>query len=307
MRPSFQLHSHLRVVGLLAAWTALAGCESTVALGSECPAVMGPCPVPSAPDVPTEATPPPTGMRDPPVARPLDAGSDAAGGQAMVDAKPPPAPSDADANTSRELYPEILNPSFELPPNAKPGDIAAISLVGGAMLSRWHTCQQVAGGAGLAVMRAETELPDLALDGGLPVMEPLKPSHGSSFISARPTIFVVGLFVLPLIHELPEPLRAGQRYAFAIDVRVSNEEEVTLRVGGANSGSSCDASTYTELYRTEPLAPAEPLEHPEWRTICVRFTPEREYSHLLLQAGFPAITTARLDFDNIRPIEGCPE
>jgi hypothetical protein len=279
-----------------AALVLLAGCSDTISLGSECPQQLGPC-VQSGLDASVEPTtvppPPPVAVVDARVtvmdsARPVpDAGSPV-----------PPMPSqDAGPTSSRALLPALRNRSFEIVDGGAPGAVAAISLVPGtASIQPWHTCQAFAADRVIA-MKASTEeaLPTTTPDGGAP--ELVLPRDGRAFVTAQPPVGF-DLLVLPLIQKLEEPLRAGQRYAFGLDVRTTGDLAATLLVRGTNGEDGCRQVQ-------EGLTRSEPILSDEWQSLCFEFVPPFDYTHLLLQANFELLSDSSLYFDNLRPLEGC--
>ena len=82
---------------------------------------------------------------------------------------------------------------------------------------------------------------------------------------------------IPLFQELEEPLHAGQEYAFAIDVLSASSGRNILLLEAWGENDACELDHL--------LAATEVIEDGDWRTVCLRFVPDRDYTQLGLRAG----------------------
>jgi hypothetical protein len=287
-----------------------AGCADPVVLGSECLTASGVCeqskPLPDGDGVdaggaPSEADggedPPPSsldggGDEQPPM-EPRDSGGpprDAAMIPVIRDAaRPPPVPPDAGPAT----YPQFLNPSFELVDGGSEGEVSEFpnaQLPSESPIAPWYNnC------------RTGTTVTSMATYGLPGRMTTVTPSDGDTFVTD--TFPIVVLNTNGITQELTEPLVAGKRYAFAVDVYAQFDllmlRELVLDVMYPDPLVNC-------LGR--PLAVTTPIPPGSWQTRCIDFiAPEslaRPIRSLMLMANAPGDfvnITAALHFDNIRP------
>lgn len=283
------------LVGLVA----LAGCDAVVVLGSECSPLGEVCGASRE-----DALPGSSGEGGVGNAR------DASGGEAPLDAGETDAGSDAsdedsvdagfvivDAGRAAEdaasggvaLPLPAANPSFELSAGS-PGDFGA-SLLSTTDIAPWYQCQAV----GLSFLRVEKEV-----NVGTPnAPVPVTATEGENFL----------VYQFPYVADLPvhvyqqleQPLKAGQPYAFMIDVRTEGagaNNTLALAVRGTNL--RCDQLPMT--LATTPYLPSG-----SWEEVCVRFTPSVDLQHIAfvpVVKGIIAITF-RMFIDNIREDPRC--
>jgi hypothetical protein len=177
--------------------------------------------------------------------------------------------------------PAFSNPSFELQNGSKPGDVAAA--IDRPDITPWQTCQN-----------------DLML--GLEYVDPdgkngVNATDGNNYVVF--TFLYAVAYYAPVYQVLKEPLRAGQRYAFMIDVRADGVDgQLGLSVYGGNQG--CVAVN-------DNLVMTNFLKEGAWTPTCVTFTPAYDMPDIILLpraiAGFGA--PSRLSIDNIRADPSC--
>jgi hypothetical protein len=293
----------------------VSACEKTIVLGSECPSHNGAC---AKEHVPTEdgsdASDPghedgndagdaPTGT--------LDAGASGVGGGdaggrdagrldrdagvlPMRDARVP-----EDAGPA--LFPPFANPSFELSDGGKEGEIP-VNPQGGATstetpIAPWYECRN-----GTSVNSSVTT----GLPG--PNQVTIQPTDGKTFLTD--TFPIVALNVNGITQDLTEPLRAGQRYAFAVDLWAERDavqiSDLVLELAAADPLTGC------LLGRT--IASSPPIVPGGWRTLCMSFvTPTNNtlfsmgIRSLMFMVNAPGDYTnlTRLHIDNIRSTPQC--
>lgn len=266
-----------------------AACEQNVVLGSECPSQIGPCAQPeSDPDTRSpgadsdelsdaESRPPSGDVTDGGMTGDGTAASDAAqkvDGSSAGDAAAP-------------LFPAFRNPSFELIDGGMEGDLAASLTATRSPIEPWYACR-----GGMQVLSAAT-----TSDGTEVGARDGKTFFADSFPA-------IALNLNGLAQELREPLRAGQRYAFEVDLWSENGAVITsplvLQLAPVTVG---DCLPIAPL-----LAVSKPIEPGDWRPTCISFTAPREVSTIMLWAGAPADFSnwgARMFVDNIRPATSC--
>jgi hypothetical protein len=267
------------------------GCVENVPLGTEClPGQAGPCIVELD-----------SGDRDPPVEGPPDADmpDTAAPPRPDVDAGTPPdaAASDAGGETVSPP-PPLANFSFDFSsPNSIPGSVTSLSnLTSLTAISPWYTCQAIAQ-LGVNGVRAETGLAAGAIEGA-PAAS-VEPSEGKTFV----TIAYSGILTVSLLQQLATPLRAGQRYAFALDVLATRASaQLSLEVHANEQG--CLGGASHTLFKSPPITSSS------WSTVCVSFTSPADLPYLVLTvepnpelmdggtAG--SLIAPRLAFDRLR-------
>lgn len=121
------------------------------------------------------------------------------------------------------------------------------------------------------------------------------PRSGESFIDADLS-FSPGRSGLR--QDLAYPLRAGTRYSFLIDVRVSSDnEDGTLEIW----------SSQLDCLPTNKLAEITPISSRDWQTVCVSFLAPTDVWQLVLVPNVRSLvaTSGRLFFDNIHSDESC--
>ncbi len=271
----------VRFVAFLAGCIAT-GCGDGIALGSECPAFSVPC---------LERTP-----RD---SRDGAAQRDASGAPTQRDADAPP-PRDADAPPARDGgddgsseagpahvglgFPAIENASFEITSGSRAGGVVSSLAV---QVQPWLSCNAPGVGPGaypLADLRAGSP------SGSPGASEQLAPSEGAALVNASPD-------GTALAQILGEPMRQGMRYAFMVDLASSlGATGLSLEVQGTN----------TPCYAPTGLATAGPARAGVWTSLCVTFTPDRDYSTLsLFASSAERAADAHLFIDHIRADPRC--
>jgi len=276
---------------LLSAILPTLGCSELVSLGTMCPDGNGICAVGEDAARPVDAEP----------VSPNDSGTTTPRRDAGTVDGGAPEPTDAGRApiTDAVVFPLIRNAGIELT-DVVHGDVTTVSLPTATTIAPWFTCQPIGAGPGLATaVRAEgsTTLADNETPAGEVVTSP---DGSDTFVTIR---HLVTLVDLPLIERLAEPLRQGQRYAIAIDVRPGNSDaQLSLQVRGGNAEEVCNAPSQTVLAETDPIT------DPRWQTACLPFTTPVDYTHLILSVKSAVLRDARLFFDNIRPAsaEECP-
>jgi hypothetical protein len=270
---------------LLAAWT-LAGCQSTVLLGGECPtreACVGDGDRTgdgdgSAGEDASVGDGDRSGDGD---GAPSEAGVDAdvsgdAGDGDMV------TPADAGApDAAHTPMPDILNRSFERTEGEGSGDINGP--LAPAKADPWYHC--------LPPVQTQYLRLEQNTDG-------VKPSDGNYFFAFGYPAWV--MLPIPIYQHLQTPIRAGQRYAFLIDVQAisaGTDDRLGLEVWGGN----------THCLTTTTLATTPYQKNSEWITQCVAFTAQDDLTEIaLVPKNLNGIAvTDRLFLDNIRSDPSC--
>lgn len=277
----------------LALGATLSGCIEAIPLGSECPSAPGVC-QPMGLDAGRGASS--TGPSTPPHdAAPADAA------RAPIEAAvPPESDPPEDAGGPRQLLlPALDNLSFEFT-GSEPGDVTVIG-PNRSIIAPWYTCQPIGGGkAGpLSAVRAERAVLIVdARDADASVaIDSIQPTDGDTFVSEQ---YFAGLLSVPLVQQLAEPLRAGEEYGFAIDVRATGPmPRLALSVYGADGG--CLPSGNAHL-----LAIVQPERVRKWQTVCVRFVAPLPHTHLFFSVTSDSLLNGdRLFIDNIRQTAEC--
>jgi hypothetical protein len=269
-------HGLLPLTGALA----LLGCESMVALGGDCEPFGNTCGESSQPVHPR----PPDASNDAhtPEPSPHDGGGGADEGGWKSDTG---APWEPDAGTdagepTRALFPSLDNPSFELQNGTSAGDLGAS--LSTTDISPWYHCQV----PGASFLRVEEAVGDVL------------PAEGGAFMGFQYPYFAD--LPVPVFQTLAEPLRAGQTYAFMVDVRSEGAGADEMLALGVRGGSvRCSA--------VEMLANTEYLPVGAWESRCVRFTPRQDMTQLSLLPVVKGVIalTFKLYVDNIREDPSC--
>lgn len=244
-----------------------AGCTPLVVLGSDCPGGR------------EEAC---ADTQGPPDARPKPSEDAASPDAAVEDAG---APSDGGHDMPDAVALNVFNPDFERN-GGLGGDLLLHNLLGSinplpnvvfAELPHWYACWV------LSVSSVSWELDDAGV-----------PQRVGDYLS-----FVINNIAVR--QELPEPMRAGTKYALAMDVVSQPDNGASLYV--AIKGASAMCADGRLLGRSE-LLPA----HTGWTTTCVEFTADADYTHLLIVPGYEGPVpsgNARLLLDTLRPVPSC--
>lgn len=243
------------------------GCGDEVVLGSECGPGVVPCTQRDQRRRAADAS-----------AVPYDGAGDA--GEGATDG---PEPTDAgvvaDARVPSGAPWGIENPSFEVAPGSSAGAISTGST--GSNADPWTSCI----GTANLVNGASAST---GFGGGVQLL----PTDGAAFLSLSLGLFGPGGIVQPLA----APLRAGQRYAFAVDLASAGFTSPTLIV---RSGSSACTSATSELVQSSAVAPAQ-----AWSTQCIAFTPDADVNELVLAIG-NALAGGTLFVDHLREDPSC--
>ncbi len=257
-----------------------AGCEDKIALGSECPPFGGEC-LDRNPRANGDANEGNGGETTPP------SGSGSADGDAASPEMPRDGqvalPDDAGVVTPGSVFPTIRNGSLDMTGGSKDGGMLSYLQV---QASPWLSCSPPGYGPGAYPTGDLREFPV-----GTPKPEDtLIPTDGNGLIS-------VSADGTTLAQTLSEPLLAGQRYAFMIDVASTNRTtDMSLEVLGGSS--TC--------FSPEPLAVTPPAEPGVWTSVCISFTPTKNHRSIMLSASSPeASSGSRLFLDNIRADPSC--
>lgn len=273
----------------------LVGCESTILLGAECDARAG-CKKADLGDGDIEG--PGGGDGDQGdqggdgADRPAhgDSGFDAMdGGELPSDAGPA---LDATADDAAVLLPvldagpgtpppALRNPSFERVTGSGAGDLNFSAF---RALDPWYVCL------------APAQLDFVTVKENF---EGVTPTDGRYFVGFGYT-YVVDLTV-PIAQELATPLKAGQRYAFLVDVRSKSggAEQLGLIVRGGTNLTPCAFLT--------SLAETDYLPDNQWTTQCITFTPTTDLTQIAFMPknknGIAVFN--RFFIDNIRTDPSC--
>jgi hypothetical protein len=262
----------------------LGACDTTVVLGTDCPPLRGACvadegggPKDDAASGEHDADEPSPSDRDASES-PHDAAVDADAEPDAGDTEPPDATAEVDAGPA--LFPPFQNPSFELRDGSAPGNLPALEMP--SPIAPWYACRT--GLSALTSVRAGTLT--------------VEPTDGDTFLGD--SFPIVALNLNGLNQNFDPPLRAGQRYAFMVDLWSESGLSGSLALEVA-SASSCIPPVQT-LKATELLA------NGGWQPVCLRFTPPRDVSSLVLMVTAPEEYLnigARLYLDNIRSDPDC--
>jgi hypothetical protein len=290
--------SHLRppagVVRSVAAGLLLAmvGCSPLVALGTECPESRTVC---------MNAQPDEGDAMDAQVPMPIDGGEDASsspGADAARDATDP-APVftpllvqnrdfDRKGGVGGDL---VLSETVDAITLGVP-DSLGISL---ADVSNWYACWY-------GTVNSITW--QLDQDAGVPaVMGDYLSFTLNSALSRQGVIE-------PVRQQLAAPMEVGATYAFEMDVlsRPDNGAELYVEFRGRTlvAGDDCAVST---IDNGVSLARSEIIDAAGWTTVCLQFTAQDPFTHLLIVPGYEGPQpsgNARLRLDTLRQVSGCP-
>lgn len=253
-----------------------AACTDDVALGSECPPLGDACRV-RTPRLQDQAANGADAGRGPSSGD--DGGALAPDGQIEM-ASP-------DGGESGARFPALANPSLEMT-FAGPGSAAGGILSSFAVLATpWASCSAPGLGPGCYTIAD--------LRGNFPIGAPtadqrLAPTDGKTLVNASPD-------GTALAQTLGEPLEAGARYAFMVDLAsTTGAADLSLEVQGGTG----------PCFSPEPLATVGPAIPGVWTSFCVRFTPSKEHGSLVLSvSSATASTGTRLFIDNLRRDPRC--
>jgi hypothetical protein len=258
----------------------LGACDATVVLGTECPPLRGAC-VTGEGGAPQKDAASGEHDADEPSPPELDAS------ESPHDAAAEPDAGDTDASDASPevdvgpaLFPPFQNPSFELRDGSVAGNLSALEMP--SPIAPWYACR-----TGLSALSS-------ARGGSLTV----EATDGDTFLGD--SFPIVALNLNGLNQNFDPPLRAGQRYAFMVDLWSESGLSGSLALEVA-SATSCIPPVQT-LKATELLA------NGGWQSVCLRFTPPRDVSSLVLMVTAPEEYLnigARLYLDNIRSDPGC--
>ena len=284
------------VLLVLAGASVLAGCNSQVALGSQCPPIGREClatdrDVSSIPDSDPDPLPPGT----------LDAGRADAGGMEQEepeDAGPaeagplPDAPQDA-APPERNRFPVVDNGSFEVTSGPSTGSL--ISDFTGTAIEPWGSCN-----GGVVVAPDGSFRPVGITIPPFTAGNQEQPTDGDYLLYASVTTGAIA--GSELSQTLRQPLAPGESYAFAVDLRSSTGafDPLTLHVFGSDGSDTCP--------HDEDLAVSAPVQEANtWTTVCVQFVPRQSPAALILAPRFETGTGGTWFMDNLRPWDAdCP-
>jgi hypothetical protein len=274
---------------LLTSALLLPGCDATIVLGTECPLLRGACPKPDASaaedaglvgslDADGNPRNDAADDEDDDAAAQPEAGPSEPDGQAQPDAE---ADAETEVDAGPGLLPELQNPSFELSDGgSEAGNLTAFEMP--SPIAPWYACR-----TGLSVANS-------ARAGAVSV----EPTDGASFLGD--SFPIVALNLNGLNQDLTPPLKAGQRYAFVVDLWSEGGITSTLELHVVN-GASC-------LPTVARLASSGPLPNGAWQRRCITFTPGRDVATLGLMVSAPEEYLnigARLYVDNIRSEPDC--
>lgn len=275
-------------------------CAERISLGSECPTQSGRCSIANDGDDADDEQPGPDADIGPPEtdgkrdAGKLDASTSKDGGPKLPEAgsardsgSKPDAGVEASVpeDAGPPMFPAFRNPSFELNDSGTTGELEVLPLQSTA-LAPWYPCRN-----GIEVVTSFTT----ATNG------PVHPTEGATFFAD--SFPAVALNINGLAQDLGEPLHAGQRYAFEVDLwseKTNGTNLPELQVAAADL-LGCLAIGL-------PLATSKPIEPGAWRPTCLSFTAPREVSTIMLWVGAaPNFNNwdARLFVDNLRPTVDC--
>jgi len=207
----------------------------------------------------------------------------------------------------------LRNPSFEASAGQS-GSFALINISPSAALSvaPWQPCQLLNVGlsdvlpgflnfAAFAVQQSlalgTTEAPNLVL-----------PTDGDDFVTVSfPSILPTSVAV-PLSQPLEQPLVAGARYAFSVNLRQLDpapDNTYTLQVYASNQSCAPNGSS---LEASAPLASVAVPNTGKWESVCVSFNGQGSASDFMLVAGTNATASISglpgFAMDNIRVSDG---
>jgi hypothetical protein len=271
-----------------AAWAGvclLTACESTLALGGECLPFGESCRDPgdsalSARDAGSDSALSGDGDSDARVSPPLD-GALADG----PDAQPALEAGTGDGGGGNSggppgVLPGLENRSFDLKNGSDPGDFGGTAPLSNTDISPWYQCQV----PGASFLRVEEQVGTAT------------PREGQTFM-AFGFPYVADLPVL-LYQEPLTPLRAGQPYAFLVDVRAEGGDQV-IALGVRGGNVRCEALT--------KLTDTDYLPDGQWVERCVRFTPDNTLTQFALVPVVKGVIASsfRLFIDNIRSDPSC--
>ncbi len=257
--------------------TVCAGCESKIALGSECPPFGVEC-LERMPRGDGDANGPDVGGDDPngDDGGPSDPGDEVDGQVGL--------PMGGGAIVPSSRFPAFKNGGLEITAGSTDGGLLSYLAV---RASPWLSCSTPGFGAG-AYSRAD-------LRANMPVGAPapediLAPTEGKGLINMPPD-------GRTLAQTLAEPLMAGERYAFMVDIASTRgTTDIVLEVLGGTG--SCFAPEL--LTMTAPATPGV------WSSRCIRFVPTKNYRSIEFSASSPTTATgSRLFVDNIRDDPSC--
>ncbi len=178
--------------------------------------------------------------------------------------------------------PALRNPSFERVTGSGPGDLNFSAF---RALDPWYVCLAP---TQINFVRVEENVDDKVL-----------PQDGRYFVGFS-YMYVVDLTV-PVAQELVTPLKAGQRYAFLVDVRAESggDEQLGLIVRGGTNLTPC--AFLTELAETDYLPDGQ------WTTRCITFTPTQDLTQIafLPKNKNEIAVFTRFFIDNIRTDPSC--
>jgi hypothetical protein len=247
----------------------LAACDTVVVLGTDCPPLRGTCPAPDA-DAPEDDADTP----DPDAGVPRsDAGTDDPDASEEGGA-------DAEVDSGPGIFPDLQNVSFELSDGGSEGALPALMMP--SPIAPWYACR-----TGLSVASSVRA-------GATNVT----PQAGSTFLGD--SFPIVALNINGLNQDLDPPLKAGQRYAFMVDLWAEGGRTSVLELE-VLSAVGC-------LLPLTHLASSGALPNGSWQSRCMRFKPERDVSTLVLMVIAPEEYVnigARLYVDNIRSDPEC--
>lgn len=211
-----------------------------------------------------------------------------------------------DGDAASYIFGNIGNPSFEFTRDSGvAGDVVALSVLT-TDISPWYTCQPIGGTVANSVtaVRAETGLV-AGSNLGEPAID-VDPTDGRTFVTIG---YLVNIVLMPLLQELPQPLQAGQGYAFVVDaLTTSPAAQLSVEVR-ANKQGCLGAGDQTTLFKSAPVTSLD------WSPVCVRFTAPSELKYMGIAATANADSSLdpssllegdilggpRLFFDHIRP------
>jgi hypothetical protein len=207
----------------------------------------------------------------------------------MLDASPQlpdgsPGPGADDSGSAATLTPDFFNPSFERINGSPAGDLADFALGTGPDISPWKACQTdfMAG-----FLRAEQSRGDV------------RPSDGDTFLNFGFPYFAA--LPIPLYQRLATPMRAGQRYAFVVELRAEDpllDEQLAVIIRGGNVG--CNAFNDT-------LGMTPYQKNGAWVSHCIAFTAASDMNEISfvprVKSGLGP--TSHLYIDNIHADPSC--